>query len=391
MIDRLIQPRLARTRKSLLLLGPRQVGKSTLCRSLKPDRTINLADEEIFLSYAKDPGRLRRETLALGGTAVVFIDEIQRIPALLNTVQALLDEKTGLRFLLTGSSARKLKRGGANLLPGRIILEHLDPLTFWEMGASFRLNDCLTTGCLPGIRQEGKSEISRVLESYAQVYLREEIQAEAVVRNIGAYARFLDTAADASGDWINYSKLSSDMELPKETVRRFLEILEETLIVFRIPSYRDKESHRRLSQRDRFVFFDPGVRNALLGIQDHPLCSTEKGKLFEQWIFLQCLYYARAHGKSWSLSSYRTDAGAEVDIVLDTGDRLIAIECKAGKSVSSTSFRGGRSLEQITKKPLEKILLYTGSSVQQFGPRENAVPFDVFLREWLPASEEGYA
>lgn len=391
MLDRLIRPRLERTRKSVLLLGPRQVGKSTLCRSLGPDRTINLADEENFIAFAKDPGRLRRETAALKGRAVVFIDEIQRIPALLNTVQALLDEKPGLRFLLTGSSARKLKRGGANLLPGRIVLENLDPLTFWEMGDSFRLSDCLTTGCLPGIREEGKNEISRVLESYAQVYLREEIQAEAVVRNIGAYARFLDTAAEVSGDWINYSKLSSDMELPKETVRRFLEVLEETLIVFRVPAFREKESHRRLSQRDRFVFFDPGVRNALLGIQDHPLPAAEKGKLFEQWILLQCLYYARAHGKSWRLSSYRTDAGAEVDIVLDTGNRLIAIECKAGKSVSSVFFRGGRSLEQIAQKTMEKILLYTGPSVQRFGPRENAVPFDVFLREWLPNSEEGFS
>lgn len=391
MLDRWVRARLEKSRKSVLLLGPRQVGKSTLCRSLGPDRTINLADEEIFLSYAKDPGRLRRETLALKGPALVFVDEIQRIPSLLNTVQALLDEKQGLRFLLTGSSARKLKRGGANLLPGRIILEYLDPLTFWEMGETFRLEDCLTTGCLPGIRQERESEIFRVLGSYAQVYLREEIQAEAVVRNVGAYARFLDTVAEASGDWINYTKLSIDMELPKETVRRYLDILEETLIIFRIPSFREKESHRRLTQRDRFVFFDPGVRNALLGIHDHRLSPTERGKLFEQWVILQCLYYARAHGKSWRLSSYRTDAGAEVDIVLDTGSRILAIECKAGKSVSSSFFRGARSLSQITQKPMEKILLYTGTSVQRFGAQENAVPFDLFLREWLPNAEEGFS
>lgn len=391
MLDRLIRPRLEQTKKSILLLGPRQVGKSTLCRSLGPDRIINLADEENFISYAKDPGRLRRETLALKGAQVVFIDEIQRVPALLNTVQALLDERPGLRFLLTGSSARKLKRGGANLLPGRIVLEHLDPLTFWEMGNSFRLDDCLTTGCLPGIRHERESDILRVLESYAQIYLREEIQAEALVRNIGAYARFLDTAADASGDWINYSKLSSDMELPKETVRRFFEILEETLIVFRIPAFREKESRRRLTQRDRFVFFDPGVRNALLGTHNHVLSSTEKGKLFEQWILLQCLYYARANGKAWRLSSYLTDAGAEVDIVLDTGSRFVAIECKAGKTIPAGSFRGARSFEQVVQKPLEKIILYTGSSIQRFGPRENAVPYADFLREWLPVSEEGFS
>lgn len=391
MINRLIQPRLERTRKSVLLLGPRQVGKSTLCRSLGPDRIIDLADEENFISYAKDPGRLRRETKALKGSAVVFIDEIQRIPSLLNTVQALIDERPGLRFLLTGSSARKLKRGGANLLPGRILLEHLDPLTFWEMGSSFHLNECLSTGCLPGIHQEGKEERTRILESYARIYLREEIQAEAVVRNIGAYARFLDAAAEASGDWINYSKFSNDMELPKETVRRFLDILEETLIVFRVPAFRVKESHRRLSQRDRFVFFDPGVRNALLGLQNQSLPLTEKGKLFEQWIFLQCHFFARAHGKSWRLSSYRTEAGAEVDVVLDTGNRIISIECKSGKVVASTGFRGARSLEQIVKKPVEKILLYTGSTVQRFGPKENAVPFDVFLKEWLPRCEEGFS
>lgn len=159
-----------------MLLGPRQVGKSTLCRSLNPTLSINLADEELFFAYAKEPGRLKRELAVLEPNALVLIDEVQRVPALLNTVQLILDEgATPPRFLLTGSSARKLKRGNANLLPGRILLEHLDPLSYLEMGESFDLKTALQVGTLPGIYLEhrrGALDAMAVLESYVAVYLR---------------------------------------------------------------------------------------------------------------------------------------------------------------------------------------------------------------------------
>lgn len=378
MLDRHLAHRLRVTSKHVLILGARQVGKSTLCRSLKPQRIVNLADETSFLGYSRDPGRLRREIASLKRRSLVLIDEIQRVPTLLNTVQAILDEGCSHRFLLTGSSARKLKRGGANLLPGRILLEYLDPLSYWELGRSFDLNRALQVGTLPGVYLDLR-EGPEVLATYATVYLREEIQAEALSRNLGAYARFLDVAAEASGQWVNYSKVASDSEIPKETVRRFYSVLEETLIAFRLPPYRPKRTRRRVSQRDRFIFFDLGVRNAVLDLHRNPAGPAEKGLLFEQWIILQCFYLIRSRHKSWKLSSYRTDAGAEVDLVIDQGNKLLAVECKFGGRARESDLRGLRSFEDVAEKPVEKLVVYRGATRQRFSQGETALPYQDFL------------
>jgi len=342
---------------------------------------INLADEATFLGYARDPGRLRRELASLEGRSLVLIDEIQRLPSLLNTVQAMIDEGSPHRFLLTGSSARKLKRGGANLLPGRILLEYLDPLSYWELRGSFDLDRALQVGTLPGVYLDVK-EGPEVLTTYATVYLREEIQAEALSRNLGAYARFLDAAAEASGQWVNYSKIASDSEIPKETVRRFYAILEETLLAYRLPPYRPKHTRRRVTQRDRFIFFDLGVRNAVVGLHRHPLGPLETALLFEQWIILQCLTLIRSQHKAWTLSSYRTDAGAEVDLIIDQGNKLLGIECKSGSRVRETDLRGLRSFEEVAEKPLQKVVVYRGETRQRFSRDETALPYREFL-DWL--------
>jgi len=249
MSPRLLAGRLAATRSSVLLLGPRQVGKSTICRGLGARLYVDLADESVFLGYAKDPARLRREVDALPGGSLVVIDEVQRVPALLNTVQSLVDRSARrIRFVLTGSSARKLRRGGANLLPGRVILEYLEPLNVLET-EDVDWDRALRLGMLPGIYW-GDEEAAEILGTYGEVYLREEIQAEAATRNLGGYARFLDTIALASGQWLNYSKLSSDIEVPKETVRRFVQLLDDTLVAHRLPPFRPTRStSRRLIQR----------------------------------------------------------------------------------------------------------------------------------------------
>lgn len=381
--DRLIRPRLARSKKSVLLLGARQVGKSTLTRSLAPGLIVNLADEGSFLEYGKDPGRLGRELRSLKKPTVVLIDEVQRLPGVLNSVQAVMDEGNRHRFLLTGSSARKLKRGGANLLPGRIVLEHLDPLTIWELGDAFDLERVLRVGGLPGVYLDDDAE--DVLETYAAVYLREEIQAEALIRSVGTYARFLDLAATSSGDWINYSKIASDAEIPKETVRRFFQILEDTLLCFRIPPFSPKSSGRRVSQRDRIVLFDVGVRNALLGVHRTPPPATDKGRLFEQWFVLQCLAFIRAHRLPWKVFGYRTDAGAEVDLVIDIGHRILAIECKLGRTVASRHLGGLRSFAEVAGKPLSSYVVFQGDRAQNMGHGIESVPYGEFLLRRLPA------
>jgi predicted AAA+ superfamily ATPase len=383
-LDRLIAPRLRAGRKSVLLLGARQVGKSTLARSLGPNLVINLADEATYLAHAKDPGLVARELRALRSDSLVVLDEIQRLPSVLNTLQALLDGGMRHRLILTGSSARQLKRGGANLLPGRVVLEHLDPLTIWELGDRFDLELALRIGTLPGIYLDPGSA-PEVLAAYAIGYLREEIQAEALLRDVGSYARFLDAAAAASGQWMNYSKLASDTEIPKETIRRFFQILEDTLLAFRIPPFTLSRARRRVSQRDRFVFFDLGVRNALLDLQHRAPSPTDRASLLEQWVILQCVAFARAHRLPWRASSYRTEAGAEVDLVIDTGEEVLAIEIKAGKTVAPAQLRGLRSFREVAHRRVHGFVVFTGERAQRLDGDVRAVPYAEFLLETLPA------
>jgi len=365
---RLIADRISHRRRSILLLGPRQVGKSTLCRRLNADLYVDLADQGEFLGFSKDPQRLRREAEALRLPARVVIDEVQRVPALLDTVQALIDRSGGkLQFILTGSSARKLKRGGANLLPGRIILERMDPLCAAELDQPVDFGRALRLGMLPGIYL-GDAEAEDVLGTYADVYLREEIAAEALTKNLGAYARFLDVIAATSGQWLNYSKLSSDAEIPKETVRRFVDLLDDTLLAVRLPPFRPPHHvSRRVLQRERVFLFDVGVRNALLGLHRHPVTQDQVGAAFEHWVILQIVYLNRAQRHGWRLSSYRSEAGAEVDLIVERD-----IEIKAGRSVSVVDTRGLQSLQSLlrARKPLRKWIIYRGPRKQKF---ENGV------------------
>jgi len=368
MRDRLIARRLAAGKASVLLLGPRQVGKSTLCRALAPALYVDLADEREFLSFAKDPGLLRRQVEALATPAVIVIDEIQRVPALLNTVQSLLDRARGrLRFVLTGSSARRLKRGGANLLPGRVVLERLHPLSVLEI-ERVDLDRALRLGMLPGIYW-GDEESTELLGTYAEVYLREEIQAEGAARDLGSYARFLDVMAVVSGQWLNYSKISSDTEIPKETIRRFIQVLEDTLVAVRIPAFVPRvRTTRRVQHRERVLLFDVGVRNALLGIHRRGASPDQLGAVFEQWVILQLVYMNDALRKGWRFSSYRSEGGAEVDLIIETADELIAIEIKAGRTVSRADTRGLASLGELVPRGrrLRRWILYRGDRRQRF-------------------------
>jgi uncharacterized protein len=384
MLDRLVGTRIGALASSVLLLGPRQVGKSTVGQRLEPLRTINLADERELLRYSKDPSSLRAELRAIPRGGLVVIDEVQRVPPLLNVVQVVLDDPGNrFRFLLTGSSARKLRRGGANLLPGRVVLEYLDPLTVAELPRPFDLQRALQVGMLPGIFLGG-GEALDLLGTYAEVYLREEIRAEALTKSIGGYARFLDVSAIVSGQWLNYSKIATDTENPKETIRRFVEILEDTLLLFRIPPFRPRRRiSRRVSQRDRVLLFDVGVRNALLSLHRRPVSPDQVGGVFEQWYMLQALYLNRALRKEWTLSSYRTEAGAEVDLVIERDDDIVGIEIKASRRVSSNDTRGLFSLgETIGRyKSFHKRVAYLGDAAQVLDNGVRVCPYLDLLDE----------
>lgn len=378
MRDRLLRSRIAAIKKSILLLGPRQVGKSTLAHSFKPQLIVDLADEETFLAYSKDPARLKREIAGLNQGSTVVIDEVQRAPQILNTIQSILDSNGAkVRFLLTGSSARKLRRRSVNLLPGRVIREYLDPLLVAELGDDFALDRALQIGMLPGIYLDHESGID-VLGSYAEIYLREEIRVEALAQNIGNYARFLDVIALMSGQWLNYSKLSSDTEIPKETVRRYMGVLEDTLLAFRIPAFRPREKiSRRISQRDKIFLFDVGVRNALLGLHRRPLSIDQIGSIFEQWLVLQIIYLNRALRKEWTISSYRTEAGAEVDLVIETANEILGVEIKSGKNVAPKQLSGLASLGEVVGryKPYRRYVAYQGMRAQLFEDGTEALPY----------------
>jgi len=243
--ERLLGPRLKSDRHNVLLLGPRQVGKSTLLGSLEPDLTINLASLATFRDYVGQPERLERELLAARPTLrTVLIDEVQRVPALLDGVHALVDaHPRRFRFLLCGSSARKLRRGHANLLPGRLVIHYLHPLLASELGGDFSLDRVLAHGTLPGIYAD-RDAASRasMLRSYVDAYLREEVQAEALVRDIGSYSRLLDLVAASSGRVINLHTLSRDTGISYETARRYLDVLEDTLMT------RNQRCHFRIAR-----------------------------------------------------------------------------------------------------------------------------------------------
>ena len=331
-----------KSKKSLLLLGPRQVGKSTLLRSLEPDRIIDLALPSEYRTYLGHPDTLERElSAAEPHVRTILIDEVQKVPELLDVAQAFLDRKPRrFRFLLSGSSARKLRRGGANLLPGRIHLHYLHPLLASELGTEFDLERVLAQGTLPGVYSEDDPEARAAdLRSYTDAYLREEVQAEALVRNLGGYIRDLELVAARSGRILNLNSLCKDAGVSYETSRRYLEVLEDTLLVFRIAAWSGSDRAQLLSH-PKLYLFDLGVRNALLRRPlDRPL-DDERGLLLEHLVAYE-LY--RRTGSRWPearVFHYRTRNGAEIDFVLEVGRELWAIEVKSG-SRAPTSIPSG--------------------------------------------------
>lgn len=360
MIPRQLSNVLVKSPSSILLLGPRQTGKSTLIKSLNPEMAINLAFESEFLRFARDPDELPAR-LRHARPKTVFIDEVQRLPSLLNTIQALLDDapKGHLKFFLTGSSARKLKRGDANLLPGRIIKYELGALSAQELDYAIDLPRALAYGTLPGIYLEDDLTVREgILDTYAATYLKEEIQAEALTRNIEGFSRFLFCLAARNSDFLDMSKLSSDAAVPRKTANRFLEILEETLLVHRVEAF-SKSNYRRLIQHPRLFFFDNGVLNALLGGYD--VTADRIGGLFETLVFNQLRTSAAAAAKRFRISTYRTENSAEVDLIVELGRDLWAIEVKASTNVGRSDLTGLKSFANFVGKVHKQIVIYLGN------------------------------
>ena len=356
MIKRNIIEIIHKFNKSLLLLGPRQTGKSTLIQSLNPDLTINLTKEEEYLQFAAFPGELENRINAKHPKSV-FIDEVQRLPSLLNTVQFIIDSNKSLRFYLTGSSARKLKRGQANLLPGRIHTFSLGPLCSSELHYAIDIQKALGLGTLPGIYTEEELSAKKTLKSYCSTYLKEEIQAEALMRNLEGFARFLFVVAATATEFLDYEKFASQAQINRQSAVRYFEILEDTLIVYRVTAF-SKSKRRRLIQHPRYFFFDNGVLNSLLNNFTPSLDRI--GFLLENLFLSQLMASAFSKDIEINIHTYRTEHGAEIDFIVQLNQELWAIEVKASTHIGKTDLSGFQSFSEFYKHPYRKLVAYLG-------------------------------
>lgn len=326
--------------RSFFLFGARSTGKSTLLRALPyfDERAyIDLLDYEVLDAYAREPKRLE---LLSGQHEWVFIDEIQKIPKLLNTVHKLM-EKSKNKFALTGSSARKLKRGGANLLGGRANVFHLYPLAAFELKETFDLSSVLQFGSLPElIGIKGEVEKREYLKSYFYTFLREEIQLEQVVRKLDPFRDFLYVAGQMSGRVLNIHKIAKDVGVDDKTVLSYVQILQDTLVGYVVPGFH-RSVRKSQQQPAKLYLFDLGVQNYLNDLVEVvPKPGTSHyGDLFECFIVLEILRLNEYSRKDHHLSYYRTQAGVEVDLILTKAHKDILVEIKSSRKVDLDEVR----------------------------------------------------
>jgi uncharacterized protein len=329
MIPRLISVPISKSPKSVLLLGPRQVGKSTLILELGPDLVINLNDDKTYLNFKSNPDELKERLAALDGIKSVLIDEVQRHPTILNTVQTIIDDRRikSPKFYVTGSSARKLKRGQANLLPGRVFSYELGPLCAAELDYQLDVPNALRYGCLPEpYLSRSESFCEKLLTTYSGIYLKEEIQAEALTRNLEGFSRFIISAAQHSGLILDFSKIAKQAKIERKACSRFYEVLEDTLIASRLEVF-DKTA-ADITKRPKFYFFDTGVLNGLL--TNFISSGDRRGMLFEHLVINQVIASAKTRDVPIKASYFRTRGGYEVDLILEIHGKTYAIEIKSG-------------------------------------------------------------
>ena len=385
-------------KKVILLLGARQTGKSTLLkhciRSGKTTFTINLQDRRERWRYETDIGLLARELEVENGIDTVLIDEIQKVPELLNDIQYLYDkEPDRFSFFLSGSSARQLKRGSANLLPGRVHNLLLSPVLQAEqrgcellplrMGRGDKfplrtLNDYLIYGNLPGLYHENNASWSETLSAYVELYIENEIRQENIVHDMGSFLRFLRIAALESGQHVNYTKLANAVGVAVNTLRNFYQVLEDTYIGIRILPFTG--SRKRIITAPRFLIFDLGVRHLLAELPlNDTLLSLDPGHLFEQWVMTELYYRCRYAGRGYRISTWKTATGAEVDIILETPGMIIPIEVKWTTKPSRKDIRHLETFLDLNSKRSKKgYLICRFPRKQKLSDRVTALPWNKF-------------
>ena len=322
---------------SIFLFGARQTGKSTLLKTLFPEAiSFNLLNSDVKNRFEQRPALLYSLLVKEPDGSLVIIDEIQQVPELLNEVHRLIFDKH-MRFVLCGSSARKLRRKGYNTLGGRAIPYYLYPLVSAEI-PNFDINRAINHGLLPP--HYDADDPSELMSAYMDVYLREEVKAEALVRNIKSFNRFLEIAAMTSGEMVNYNNIASDCMVSANTIKEYFSILEDTLIGYMIPAY-TKKLTRRLVQAPRFYLFDVGLTNHLLKRKNLQEGTIDYGHAFEHLIIQELIAYISYSHNDNILSYWRTYTGVEVDAII--GDAKIAIEIKSTQEVQNKHLKNIRS------------------------------------------------
>jgi len=366
--------------KSLFLLGPRQTGKTTfLAKSYPGARTFNLLEADVFRDLSANPEYLRQRIQP--SDRIVVIDEVQKLPGLLDEVQRMLDRDKKIRFILTGSSACKLRRRSVNLLAGRAWTCHMHPLVSVEVGAD-RLLDRINRGGLPPVLDSPLPH--EELKAYVGTYLQEEIRAEGLTRSIENFSRFLTVAGLSNGQVVNFTKAGNDAQVPPRTVREYYQVLEDTLILHQLPPFQ-KTKKRKPVATSKYYFFDVGVANHLMSRREILPGSPEFGPTLEHLVFLEIKAYLDYERLDTPLTFWRSQTKLEVDFLIGDG---IAIEVKGTEHVSDTDLKGLRALAE-ERKLKRKIVASREATPRTTNDAIEIWPISPFLEAlWAGAFKE---
>ncbi len=365
---------------SFFLFGPRGTGKTTWLKSQFPKAIyLDLLDSRLYRSLQADPGRLE-EYIPSKNKEWIILDEVQKVPTLLNEVHRLIESK-GFHFILTGSSARKLRRQGVNLLAGRAYTHYLYPFTSAELGKHFSLDHALRWGLLPGTLNTSMPQ--DFLDAYLQTYLKEEVEQEALVRDLGTFARFLEVASLCQGTTLNVSNIAREVGAKRPAIENYFSILEDLRIAYALPAF-NKRAARRLVHHSKFYFFDAGIYRALR--PKGPLDTHEEldGMTLETLVLQELKALNDYLNLRYQLFYWKSATQLEVDFVLYGEKGLKAIEVKRGAEISPKDLHGLRAF--LKDYPEAEARIFYGGKHKRYLGKIELIPFEEGLRtlkEWL--------
>lgn len=386
MISHMIKRLLKLPERSFFLFGPRGVGKSTWLKEVLPQAAyFDLLSSSLYLELSREPDRLEAMVGNLPSDGWVVIDEVQKIPHLLDEVHRLMETREW-RFALCGSSARKLRRGGTNLLGGRAVTRNLEGFCSKELGTQLDSAFSIEWGCLPLVQRD-PSNAPDILDAYVNTYLKEEIKEEGIVRNLPPFLRFLEVAGLLNGQVVNGQNIAREASIPRSSVDSYFSILEDTLLGHFLPAYRPKAKVREQAH-PKFYWFDPGVARAAAGLLFDPVDRLWRGTALETTIFHELRVYNDTQKKNRHLAFYRTGSGAEIDFIIETRKRrpsvpahVVCIEVKTAHRWDRRWERSMRSLSTAKHIQVERMLGVYGGTRKYHFEGVDVLPIGEFLRE----------